>query len=867
MKSNTNTIKFLDTVIRWGLYFLLLVLPFVFSKITKQNFLTPKLFVFQVTLITLIIIYMFRLSMNPNRINIVLKSEPLIFFALAAAASFTSIHPGWSMMWLSYIVAYFWYAVLVGSYLLEDKRFMWTAILITGLASALVSLYGFLQYFGIDPFFSANEVVGAVGKKKVFSTFGNPNFLTYYLDAAYGLLLGAIFAFIKMDISKLWKIDKKKASFIKKIVVGFLAVSFMLNVFCIVVSSTRGAYLAMLVSTPLFLLLSSGYWMRGWLKKLVIVGLILIGTAFVGLYFYSQIKGLQLAHVFYSSTIYQRILMWWTTLKLWFEQPFTGTGLGTFRNIYPLYQFQNINKSVESRHFWWRHGLNFARAHNDYLDLLESGGIFLLMGFLFIFARAYAKALKVLPKVEWEDKFLILGSMTAVTAVLTHTLVEFPFQRLMPTLTLLLSVMIMADAERIFVTKKSVLELVENNEENRKKVVILPMIAIIFLGFYYLPFAKILSNINLKNHLVYLGNDIPGLPRNERMKLAGMFIDKAYSYFPYDIEIRYQKANYELIIGNLKKAGPLIEDAFRWGPSTFAHGLMGMYFLQKGDIQNAKYYFRKGVGIGIHNKVLRYQLISLLMRQGMVKEALREALEFYEMGDRTPETLNMIAECYVLLNDRKNAEYFIHKIPQNKLNKRLYAGLANLLLREGKYKDAVDYLNIYLNDNIGDLKAQEMYLFANKKLGNWKKVLDKALLLISKKPNHLPYYVEAANAYYKLGDLANSIVYYKQALAIRKIPVIYDRLIGVYVASGKIDKAIQLAQEAYNVFKDANFLAKEGYLMVRFSQALKDKAGATKDAGNLLIQATKLKQQGLNLLNEAKKKGSKEADKYLKEIR
>lgn len=65
-----------------------------------------------------------------------------------------------------------------------------------------------------------------------------------------------------------------------------------------------------------------------------------------------------------------RVRVYWATWDLWQRFPWTGTGLGTFREAFPLVRPESVLGN-------WHH------AHNDYLELLATGGVaaWLALGF------------------------------------------------------------------------------------------------------------------------------------------------------------------------------------------------------------------------------------------------------------------------------------------------------------------------------------------------------------------------------------------------------------------------------------------------------------------------------------------------------
>jgi O-antigen ligase len=97
------------------------------------------------------------------------------------------------------------------------------------------------------------------------------------------------------------------------------------------------------------------------------------------------------------------------------DQPWAGTGLGTFRTVYPHYESYYDGRIVE-------------HAHNDYLELLAEGGLIGgLCGAVFLFflirdGFARLRSARSLPA-----RSLHAGALAACGGLLLHGLVDFNF--------------------------------------------------------------------------------------------------------------------------------------------------------------------------------------------------------------------------------------------------------------------------------------------------------------------------------------------------------------------------------------------------------------------------------------------------------
>ena len=186
----------------WLLIAIFLLLPFAYSRDTKENFLLVKETTLRVFLISMFAMYFFR-KLSTGLLLKSLSEVPWHFYAFTAFAVT-------SFIWSESYMMTFHYSLIIVSYLVfyivtsDTLRKPWqlysiSDILIT--AAAIASMYGILQYYRVagtnhnyDPLFGAGEVIGNTDRKRVFSFFGNPVFLGVYLDAALPIAFAMFFS-------------------------------------------------------------------------------------------------------------------------------------------------------------------------------------------------------------------------------------------------------------------------------------------------------------------------------------------------------------------------------------------------------------------------------------------------------------------------------------------------------------------------------------------------------------------------------------------------------------------------------------------------------------------------------------------------
>lgn len=163
---------------------LFLILPVVYSKDTKENFLLVKETHLRIFLIGMFALWLYRRAAAGDwfeRLKEIPRFAPTLL-VLAIASIAWSVNPANSVIFAAILLSYLVYYLILGDALREK----WQLVSLCNVAVAMAALdsaYGLLQYYGYDPLFGAGEVIGNVDRKRVFSFFGNPVFLGVYLDA------------------------------------------------------------------------------------------------------------------------------------------------------------------------------------------------------------------------------------------------------------------------------------------------------------------------------------------------------------------------------------------------------------------------------------------------------------------------------------------------------------------------------------------------------------------------------------------------------------------------------------------------------------------------------------------------------------
>ena len=286
--------------------------------------------------------------------------------------------------------------------------------------TTIVVIYGFLQILGLDPFCWAEP---AFLTGRIFSTFGQPNFLASWL-----LLAIPIVVWLMIKVAPL------KDSILKSPLIISL---FLLSIFALVLTQSRGAWIGFFFAFFFFSIIFA--FISGQKRLAKLLGILLaITIVVVGYLNFSPypikssqpITGRLLTFGQLKETGKLRLIWWRNSLDLIKARPVLGYGPETQRfNFVRFYEpefaaLEAINSYPD-------------RAHNDILDMLLTSGILGLAAYLFLITSAFYLGLRfIFRKVNsvftvYSSQFTVLILLTGLVGYLIS--VQFSFH-LIPTL-------------------------------------------------------------------------------------------------------------------------------------------------------------------------------------------------------------------------------------------------------------------------------------------------------------------------------------------------------------------------------------------------------------------------------------------------
>jgi len=296
--------------------------------------------------------------------------------------------------------------------LLARKELLRTTVFVVAVFGGLLAFSSILQFYLTTDM--ALWFRYAPNNSIVMGPYANHNHYAGLMEMIFPLVLG-LFLFYRPRIHNTSLIrgiaeifSQEKANI--HILIGASALLIVVSIF---VSLSRGAMISTVASLVLFsVLLLKRRISRG--NTLVIMAVIIFATLGIGWFGWDQILDrfaqLKNAHGMIHES---RLDFWKDTREVIRDFTVTGSGMGTFSHVYPLY------RTIISDRF-------LSHAHNDYLELLSEGGIvgfFLAALFLGV---VLVKTWKVfLQRRDAFSIYLYIGSVTAMAAILVHSVTDF----------------------------------------------------------------------------------------------------------------------------------------------------------------------------------------------------------------------------------------------------------------------------------------------------------------------------------------------------------------------------------------------------------------------------------------------------------
>lgn len=445
-------------------------------------------------------------------------------------------------------------------------------------AATIASLYGILQYFGID-FLRWKYFDRPVG------TFGNPNFLADFLVALVPVLA----------VRELGLRNSRKGL--------RLPVRTILVTLAILATQSRGGMLGFAMVVWLgVLFVSTGFKHdRGRAKLLVRRALlltILAGGIFVSLSvnFFPQ----SFRHLFSTSTIKLRYELWRGSLELVRERPFSGYGLGSFPEV-SLILMPRLEPIV--------HGQRPAHAHSWPVEFMVDGGVtglLLFTGFLFFLLKGLSEGAKASTSIPGE-RLLLMAIIAGISGLLVATSVGVWFNWFGGGWIFYLLAGIGAGiASRPAKCTFSI---------RRKGTIIAGLLVLLF----WVGLTVFFVNVFLASHQAFLGKVF----MTSNPKIAVRHYERVFQKFPCWQDFRRSYVASLIKVGRLRGAEKVLHNVVSRGhPDAWSAIFMGKIMTARKEYLRAERYLRGAYKLKPDGSTLML-LLDVLDLEGRTTETLR----------------------------------------------------------------------------------------------------------------------------------------------------------------------------------------------------------------------------------------------------
>jgi putative inorganic carbon (HCO3(-)) transporter len=604
-----------EKLILYGLIAILLamtlpweLMPYPFSQISvidtgAGEFLETRLFAYTGTSI-LLFIWVFssylrgRLRWQRSSLDI-----PLMFFlfiGLISIFGFRDLHASLDgfLMIFSYIL--FFYLILNNTRSLADIKSYTLALVLSGSLIALYSIYQYLVGFELLNRYIASKSLGTAVPNRVFAIFVSPNHLAGFLIMIIPL------AFVTLTLSR---------SNWQKLIFGAALVAMGIG---IVMTQSRGGWLSLGL---VLLVLLSGYIMLKKPKEIFVLITVLAFTITIGSVLMMPGKRSAPQATSYSAlesseavlSAQGRFLLWRGSMRMAQAYPLSGTGIGTFATMYPLFQYG---------------GLYSKHAHNVYLEILAETGIFGFLLIIIIFFLIIIKGVAIVRRKDDSYSLLALGLLAGVVGFTAHSLIDFEWYMVSAGLVFWFLAGSIFVCDRLCGEASGALSRSVDMEIKR-------------------PVVRLLAAIIIMSILV---------------EILVLFSATAALFFFGDAKMLYQQQQIDSAIGSLKKATQLdpLDASYQ--------SRLGQLYLLKANSESSsemkKLFFSQAAISGKEAIKLRpywaeyhAQLGSVYSYSGNRFDALRQFRKSEVLYPKKPHYKVLIGEFYLAGNDYGKAEH------------------------------------------------------------------------------------------------------------------------------------------------------------------------------------------------------------------
>jgi O-antigen ligase len=332
-----------------------------------------------------------RFLFNTNLTSPLLAVTILVMISCAASRHPAAAFEG-MLMFFTYVALFF--AVINTIRTRKQERIIVYLIIGTAL---VISVVGVLKLLDMNPFFWWEYVVpGKEPEHTLTGVYVNRNHMAGFMEMVIPLLL-VLFLTRQRSI-------EQKIGMISLVVFFFLVQALTLS---------RGGWIATFCAMGFMTILL--FFQQHLASKKTLLGVVAV-TFFISILVLASgpvvNRFMTLQQNDPMENITGRLRVWKGTVAMIMDNPFLGTGPGTFKHAYPAYQ---VPGHSELRRY----------AHNDYLNITAELGLLFIPIAMVLVYRFFRTGFQKLQSSSRQKSGLALGCMAGIFAILVHSLSDF----------------------------------------------------------------------------------------------------------------------------------------------------------------------------------------------------------------------------------------------------------------------------------------------------------------------------------------------------------------------------------------------------------------------------------------------------------
>jgi O-antigen ligase/Flp pilus assembly protein TadD len=535
--------------------------------------------------------------------------------------------------------------------------------------AVMMAVYGLLQSLGID--FIPWETNFSF---RAASTLGNPNFLAGHMVLVIPMVI-ALIAGARGGAR------------------AALVFSAVILTAALIVSQTRGAYIAFGVSVLMLFILLNVFDREGIRKysKILIVCFAALVIGIAGYFVINKKAGSRLMDIITlkDESAHIRMSLWKNTMYMIRENFLLGSGAGNFPVKYSYYQSKALDFSYYKDSDFYMSG----HAHNDYLQFLAeygapgAGCMFLFLGLIFYTGLRALSA-------GTGSKYLIAGALSSASGMMAHAFFNFPFI-IVPTAAAFYAIAATASVEQDDYD-------IDDREIKTAGSAITAVLAIVFLACAVIFAQNLLSSAFLR-----AAKENDHFNRQQQaMEYASLAVEadpwNEGNYFFNGILLE-KNGEMERAYNNYKKVYDMDPGSWEAGNAVFS------YYASKGQQAGA---LEAGENL-LKMSPYSIKAIKACGYAYYINSKYDKAIELYEraLQDR-PDNYDLLYHLSAVYgatgNEQKAAEYSLRAIAASPDNAGAWYNLAVSYYRQGDRAKSIQTIRTMLKAHPGDARAIEL---------------------------------------------------------------------------------------------------------------------------------------------------------------